>query len=159
MEHPALSEAPAGSVNPEGEADIFGRYVRRRLESWGENYSLHRDMEWLGYSSKNLLQVLIEHKGEMPGRPQGYKPLEVNREAEMIELIVSGMARKQVPIACVLRAYYCGRGRRKVERLETANLLLTIAGQRPVSPRHYLILHDIGFAEVRGVLRGFALSG
>lgn len=142
----------------EGERDIFGEYVRRRLEHWGEVFSLHRDVEWLGYASKNMLQVLIEHKGEMPARAQGYKPLEVDNDAEFIERVVSSMARKQTPVACVLRAYYCGRGRRKVERFETANLLLATAGEKTISQRHYLVLHDLGFAEVRGVVRGMAIA-
>lgn len=145
-------------ADAEGGCDVFGEYVRRRLTHWGEVYSLHRDVEWLGFSSKNLLQVLIEHKGYMPGKPQGFKPLEVDQDAETIELIVAGMVRKQAPIACVLRAYYCGRGRKKVERFETANMLLANLGHRPVSVRHYQVLHDVGFAEVRGVLRGMALA-
>ena len=142
----------------DGNQDLFGMYVRRRLEHWGETFSLHRDVEWLGYSSKNMLQVLIEHKGDMPGRTQGYKPLEVDRDAEFIETVVGGLARKQLPIAFVLRAYYCGRGRRKVERFETANLLLSAAGLRPISQKHYMVLHDVGFAEVRGVMRGVAIA-
>lgn len=142
----------------EGELDLFGAYVRRRLEHWGEVYGLHRDVEYLGYASKNLLQVLIDHRGELPGRTQGYKPLEVDQDAEAIELIVSGMARSQRPVACVLRAFYCGRGRKKIERWETANLLLSAAGERVISVRQYLALHDVGLAEVRGVLRGMAIA-
>lgn len=142
----------------EGELDVFGSYVRRRLERWGEDYSLHRDVEYLGFHSKNILQVLIEHRGELPGRATGYKPLEVDRDTQFIEEIVGSMARQQLPIACVLRAYYCGRGRRKIERWETANLLLATSGHRPISQRQYLVLHDLGFAEVRGVLRGLALA-
>ncbi|HEY4529365.1 MAG TPA: hypothetical protein VIG97_03400 [Luteimonas sp.] len=142
----------------EGELDVFGEYVRRRLEHWGEQYCLHRNMEYLGFHSKNMLQVLIEHRGDMPGRVQGYKPLEVDQEAQFVEEIVASMAKAQASVACVLRAYYCGRGRRKVERWETANMLLTTCGQRAISQRHYLVLHDLGFAEVRGVLRGLALA-
>jgi len=48
--------------------DTFGEYVRSRLEHWGGEYALHRDCEYLGFQSRNLLAVLIEHRGDMPGR-------------------------------------------------------------------------------------------
>src|SRR5688500_675293 len=107
-----------------GEVDTFGMYVRRRLDHWGSVFSLARDCEYLGHNSKNMLQILIEHKGEMPGRVQGFKPLEVDQEAMQIEMIVTDIAREQKRLACVLRAYYAGSGRRKVERYETALLLI-----------------------------------
>lgn len=139
-----------------GTVDLFGAYVRDRLDDWGSEFALHRDCDYLGHFSRNMLQVLIDHKGEMPPRATGFKPLEVSAMAMQIEDIVGDIARSQVVIACVLRAYYCGRGRRKVERWETANLLITHAGGKMVSQRHYLTLHDIGFATVRGVLTGMA---
>lgn len=106
-----------------------------------------------------MLQVLIEHKGEMPGRATGFKPLEMDMQALQIEMIVSDMAvQGQRAITCVLRAYYCGQGRRKVERWETANLLLANAEFPMVSQRHYLTLHDVGFAHVRGVLTGMSMA-
>lgn len=141
-----------------GEIDTFGAYVRARLDHWGREFLLARDMDYLGHQSKNILQVLIEHKGEMPGRMTGFKPLEVDQDAHQIELIVTDIAREQKPLACVLRAYYCGSGRRKVERWETANLLLVHVGARPVSVRQYLSMHDLGFAQVRGVLTGMAIA-
>lgn len=109
------------------QTDTFGAYVSARLEEWGREFALHRDCEYLGHQSQNMLQVLIDHKGEMPARPTGFKPLEVSQPAHMIELIVSRIAREQVDIACVLRAYYCGSGRKKVERYETALLLIANA--------------------------------
>src|SRR3546814_2116394 len=67
------------------QVDTFGVYVRDRLDEWGREFSLSRDCEYLGYQSKNMLQVLIEHKGEMPGKTQGYKPLSVSRTALEVE--------------------------------------------------------------------------
>ncbi len=48
--------------------DTFGVYVRAELEHWGEEFALHRDCAYLGHVSKNMLQVLIDHRGEMPPR-------------------------------------------------------------------------------------------
>ena len=139
-----------------GSVDTFGVYVRHRLEHWGTEFALARDCDYLGHQSKNMLQVLIEHRGEMPGRVQGFKPLEVSLDALQIEQVVTDIARGQVHIACVLRAYYCGRGRRSIERHETANLLLTSCGHKAVNRTRYLAMHDIGFAQVRGYLVGIA---
>lgn len=107
--------------------DTLGPYVRRRLERWGEEFALSRDCEYLGHQSKNVLQVLIDHKGEMPARAVGFKPLEVDAEALQIEQIVTEIAKERLRIACALRAYWCGMGRRKVERYETALLLISTA--------------------------------
>ena len=139
-----------------GEIDSFGEYTRERLDEWGREFALARDCEYLGHQSKNMLQVLIEHKGEMPAKATGYKPLEVLRTAQEIEDIVADIARDQLVIACVLRGMYCGQGRRKVERWETANLLIANMGLKVVTQRHYLTLHDIGVATVRGALIGIA---
>lgn len=141
-----------------GQVDTFGVYVRDRLDEWGNEFALHRDCEYLGHATKNMLQILIDHKGEMPPPNVGYKPLEVLETALVIERIVSDISRESRAVACVLRAYYCGMGRRKVERWETANLLITYTGGKVVSQRHYLTLHDLGVAEVRGALRGIALA-
>lgn len=140
------------------QVDTFGCYVRARLEGWGREFALHRDCEHLGYASRNLLQVLIDHRGEMPPPNVGFKPLTVDEDALQVERIVSDIARDNTVLACVLRAYYCGRGRRKVERWETANLLATTAGHKPVSQRYFLTLVDVGEAMVSGVLRGMALA-
>ncbi len=140
------------------QTDTFGVYVRDRLDEWGQEFALCRDCEYLGHASKNMLQVLIDHKGEMPPANVGYKPLEVLETALVIERIVTDIARENRVLACVLRAYYCGSGRRKVERWETANLLIAYTGGKVISQRHYLTLHDVAFAEVRGTLRGIALA-
>lgn len=137
------------------QTDVFGAYVRTRLEEWGREFALHRDCEYLGHMSKNLLQILIDHKGELP-RGGGYKPLEVSAKAMQIEDIVADLARSNLVQACVLRAYYCGTGRRKTERWFTANQLIAYTGGRPVSERHYSTLHGLAVAHVRGFLTGLA---
>lgn len=137
-----------------GQVDTFGAYVRTRLEDWGREFALHRDCEYLGHQAVNMLQVLIDHKGEMPPRNTGLKPLECGLEALRVEQVVTEIARGQRQVACVLRAYYCGSGRRKVERWETANLLIAYAGLGVVNQRQYLNLHEIGFDMVREKLSG-----
>lgn len=140
------------------QVDTFGAYVRAELEHWGREFALHRDLDYLGHHSKNILQVLIEHKGDMPGRAQGYKPMESDSRAQMIEDIVACISRHNVAMACSLRAYYCGQGRKKVERFETAILLMANCGQRAVANRQYLSLVELGFQRVRGWLEGSALA-
>lgn len=140
------------------QVDTFGAYVRAELEHWGREFALHRDCDYLGHQSKNLLAVLIEHKGDMPGRAQGYKPLESDSRAQMIEDIVSSIARDNVAMACALRGYHCGIGRRKVERFETAIMLMANCGNAPVSARQYLLLVELGFQRVRGWIEGQAIA-
>ncbi|MCO7468856.1 hypothetical protein NJG16_02105 [Stenotrophomonas maltophilia] len=138
------------------QTDYFGAYVRGELEHWGREFALHRDCEYIGHQSKNLLAVLMEHH-EMPGRAQGYKPMETDPRAQAIEDIVTDIARTDVSLACVLRGYYCGSGRRKEERWEQARQLLQLMGQRPVSVRQYLSMVELGFQRVRGRLEGSAM--
>jgi len=140
------------------QVDTFGAYVRAELEHWGRQYALHRDCDYLGHQSKNVLAVLIEHKGDMPGRAQGYKPLESDSRAQIVEDIVSSIARDNVAMACALRAYHCGKGRRKVERFETAIMLMANCGHRAVSNRQYLSLVEMGFQRVRGWIEGLAIA-
>jgi hypothetical protein len=139
------------------QVDTFGVYVRRELEYWGQAYALHRECDYLGPPPKNLLAVLIEHQGDMPGRSQGYKPLGSDCRAQFIEDVVAGISRDNGQIACSLRAYYCGRGRKKVERYETVIQLLSKCGHPPVSVRQYLALVELGFQRVRGTLEGVTL--
>ena len=140
------------------QVDTFGTYVRHRLERWGEVFALSRDCDHLGYGRQSVLQRLIDHKGELPPPVTGFKPMEVDDEAMQIEIIIGDMAREQTALACVMRGFYCGQGRRKVERWETANLLIAYTGGKPISVRHYLTMHEVGFAQVRGVLTGIALA-
>jgi hypothetical protein len=136
--------------------DTMGPYVRRRLDAWGDEYALHRDCEYLGYASKSRMQILFEHGGEMPPRPTGFKPVEINLEAQQIEDIVAEIGRHNHVMAIVLRAYYCGQGRRKVERWETANLLLANAKQRMLSQDSYMDVARRGEDRVYGLLLGTA---
>ncbi|XQA74617.1 hypothetical protein ACM9XA_03510 [Xanthomonas sacchari] len=139
-----------------GQVDTFGLYVRAELEHWGREFALHRDYDYLGHVSKNMLQILIEHRGEMPPPNVGYKPLEIDLRAKRIEDIVADIARSNLPMACVLRAYYCGMGRRKVERYETAQMLLANAGESCMHVKAYLELAKRGEDRVYGVLAGMA---
>lgn len=123
--------------------DTFGAYVRRRLEHWGEEFALCRDVEYLGYGRKNILRILMEHKG-MPGRATGFKPIETDALAQQIENVIADLAREQPASAQVMRAYYCGSGRRGVERYETALLLLAAMDQKAVSLRQYHGLKAVG---------------
>lgn len=138
------------------QVDTFGVYVRARLDGWGREFAMHRDQNWLGYASRNMLQVLIDHKGEMPPPNVGFKPMEVDRDAHEVELMVTDIARSNMPMACVLRAYYCGSGRRNNERWETANLLLATTGQKVMSLKAYKVMHQLGFERIRGQLEGIA---
>jgi hypothetical protein len=134
------------------QTNIFGEYVEDRLSGWGREFALHRDCEYLGHQSKNMLQVLIEHKGEMPSRPTGFKPLECCPLALQVEFIVTELASPygagKADAAKVLRAWYAGRGRVSYERLETACELIG----RKISRAQYRTLHAIGFAHVEGAL-------
>lgn len=122
----------------------FARYVRRRLDDWGHEFWLGRDLEPLGHRSKDMLQVLIEHKGQMPPPQQGWKPdVNVTPLGWQTECIVTAIHREAPLLACVLRAYYCGSGRRGVERYEIAQEL---SGQQ-FSRRTYFNRHDLAFAE------------
>ena len=136
------------------QVDTFGVYVRARLEGWGREFALHRDCEYLGHASRNMLQVLIDHRGEMPPPNVGFKPLTVDEDALQVERIVSDIARENTVLACVLRAYYCGRGRRKVERWETANLLIANAGYPVVRQRAFLEMAAVGAEMVGEVVYG-----
>lgn len=138
------------------QVDTFGAYVRTRLEEWGTTFALHRDREYLGHRSKNQLQVLIEHGGEMPPRVAGFRPLEIPPAPGQIEDVVQEIARFNLTRAVVLRAYYCGLGRRGVERFETANEMLAEIDLPSISRTKYFSEVDLGVAEVRGVLLGLA---
>lgn len=130
----------------------FDAYVRRRLESWGREFALHRDFELLGHRSKDMLQVLIEHKGEMPPRNVGFRPLTIPPLEMQVEDIVHDIHRDAPNLAMVLRAYYCGQGRQGIERRETAVRLLG----REIGRRQYFTLHDLGFHRVCGALSALA---
>lgn len=130
----------------------FDVYVRRRLESWGREFRLDRDFELLGHRSKDILQVLIEHKGEMPPKSIGYKPFRVPDLEMQIEDIVHDIHRDAKHLAIVLRAYYCGSGRQSFERREIAEAMLG----RKIGRQQYFGYHECGFQRVAGTLSALA---
>jgi hypothetical protein len=99
-----------------------------------------------------MLQVLIEHRGEMPPRPKGFRPLTIPPLEMLVEDIVHDVHRDAPHLSAVLRAYYCGRGRQSVERLEAA---VELVG-RKLSRREYYAYHDLGFQRVAGALSALA---
>jgi hypothetical protein len=127
----------------------FEGYVEARLAEWGSEFALHRDCEYLGHQSKNMLQVLIEHKGEMPARPTGFKPLDIKHSALQVEYAVHELGIMNKAAASVLRAWYCGRGRIRVERLEIAQELI---GHK-LTRGQYQNYRDVGFAYVAACLK------
>ncbi len=142
-----------------GQVDTFGVYVRGRLEEWGREFALHRDCEYLGHRSKDMLQVLVEHRGELPPAVTGFKPLEIPPMAQQIEDIVRDIARYNVERACILRGFYCGMGRKGFERLEVTKGLIRRALESPryeLSRPKFFAEEELGRAEVRGVLAGIA---
>ena len=139
------------------QVDTFGLYARAELEHWGREFALHRDCEYLGHQSKNLLAVLMEHH-EMPSRAQGYKPLETDLRAQKVEDLVMHIARTNVEMAVVLRAYFCGMGRRKVERWETCNMLLANMKAKMITVNAYLEIARRGEDRIRGMLEGAAAA-
>ena len=122
--------------------------VASMLDDWGREFAMHRDCEYLGHQSKNMLQVLIEHRGEMPARPTGFKPVEINPDALLVERAVTDIARADILMAHCLRAYHCGFGRRRNERFHQANELLARHHKR-VTRSQYMDLVRRGFDEVR----------
>lgn len=138
-----------------GQVDLFREYVKQRLDDWGDCFALHKDCEYLGHRSKNMLQVLVEHRGEIPARPRGFKPLEVPLLELEVEQIVSAISRENARMACALRAHFCGQGRRKVERYQQACELIKMVegpGSRPPSVRQHFSLIQEGVDRVSASL-------
>lgn len=123
---------------------LIDEYWERRLDAWGREFALHRDYEILGHRSKDMLQVLIEHRGEMPPHAIGFKPLEVPPLEMEVEDAVRRVHAWDADLAGVLRAYYCGRGRKSVERLETAQQLLG----RKLRVQQFYALRDCAYSAV-----------
>jgi len=143
------------------QVDTFGVYVKARLEAWGREFALHRDCEYMGHRSKDMLQVLIEHKGDLPPKATGFKPLETDPLAQQIEDIVRDIARHNLERACVLRGFYCGLGRKGVERLEVTQNMVRRAAENPgyrLSRPKFFAEEEIGRAEVRGFLSALAIA-
>ena len=130
----------------------FETYVRRRLDAWGEEFRLDRDADFLGFPTKNMLQVLRDHRGEIPERTQGYKPLLIPPLEWQTETIVHDLHHANAHLASTLRAYYCGRGRVSVERLECLEGMLG----RSIGKRAFFTYHDLGFQWVTGAMYALA---
>lgn len=127
----------------------FDAYVARRLDSWGREFALDREFAWLGHSPKNILQIIIEHKGQIPRREGGYRPeVTIPPNEWQIECVVEQIHRDAPTLAAVLRAYYCGWGRQGIERRAIAEQLL----KRKMIRGHYFLYHDQGFHRVAGAL-------
>ena len=126
----------------------FDAYVRRRLDAWGTEFRLDRQADFLGFPSKNMLQVLHEHRGEIPERTAGRPPLLIPPLEWQTETIVHDMHGACPHLAATLRAYYCGSGRVGVERLVTLEIML----DRPVGKRAFFTYHDMAFQWVTGAL-------
>lgn len=127
----------------------FDDYVRHRLLAWGKEFRLDREFYGLGHKSKDMLQVLIEHKGEMPPRVTGYKPLTIPPLEMEVEDIVHDMHAAKPVFAVVVRAFYCGSGRQGHERREAAEKIL----RTRISRGQYYEAHDAGFRWIEGNLR------
>ena len=137
------------SANPTGS---FDAYVRQRLRDWGHEFMLERSIDELGFNGKNMIAVLMEHHGEMPSKPTGYKPMTLPEMEWQIECIVREIHRDLPHLSIVLRAYYCGSGRIATERKELAEELIG----KPLSRRVYYTYHDLAFNRVAGTLLGIA---
>lgn len=133
---------------------ITEKTVRSRLDLWGREFAYSRALVSLGHRSKDMLQVLIEHRGEMPPKVTGYKPEEVDLRAMEIEDMVATIGRESARMAWIMRAYFCGSGRRGVERFELAKALcLAYEGvEIALKPRGYYQAVEFGVNRVWGML-------
>jgi hypothetical protein len=131
------------------EAREFEEYVKAFLEVWGAEYTLGRDLEMLGHQSKNMLYDLEKFGGTIP-RVTGTKPEAYQQDAWVVEQAVAELAKEAPQIAWSLRAMWCGRGRRGVERYELAKALCGCS----FSKSEFYLRCQLGFAHVaRFILR------
>lgn len=61
----------------------------RRLQGWASEYGGSR-YENVGWSGRNLIQTLIEHKGFVPNSA-GYVPIPIRSAADEVEAVVRDM--------------------------------------------------------------------
>ena len=125
----------------------FDAYVRMRLDAWGREFRLDRDVARLGFSSQNALKSLIDFRGKVP-KATGYKPESVDPLAMQIEDVIRGMHIIDRLTGCVMRAYYCGSGRVGVERRIQAGELF---GSK-IAHNRYFNAHKRGFGFVGSAL-------
>lgn len=119
-----------------------------RLDEWGRFCLSDRGPSSLDFPAKNMLQVVIDHRGEMPAPTVGYKPEVYPPEAWEIETIVSDLYKSDRVLACVLRAAFCTRGRLRVERKEWAEWL----AKTTFSRRQFMALYGTAVERVRETL-------
>lgn len=120
-------------------------YVTARLNAWGREFALERYDE---PHEHTLLYLLVKFGGEIPRLEGGRAPESVNDEAWQIERLIAVMHSERPVEASVLRAYYGGRGRHKVERRSQAQELAACR----IGEREYFAAHDRGFAWLCGAL-------
>ena len=127
------------------QTDLFGMYVEERLQAWGREFAYHRDKYRAGGYGRNSLDF----------GPIGSGP-EPDCEALLIEDIVRGMMKAgERSAGWALRAYYCGSGRRSVERLDVYRALI---GRRCGKKTYYAQI-DTGRIWVRHELMAECRTG
>lgn len=127
--------------------DILKEVTKVRLEQWGLEYALDRDVTGTGYSSTNILHKMMRHG--MVARGINH---ETAADAQEIELIVTQLARRDMRVVCCLRGYFCGSMRRKVERFDQALGLAAKHHIKRFSLRTYLYDVELGSSLVRMAL-------
>lgn len=120
-------------------------YLVARLNAWGREFALERFDE---PHEHTLLYLLIKFGGEIPRLEGGRAPESVNEEAWQMERLVALMHTERPIEASVIRAYYGGHGRHKVERRQAAEML---AGMK-ITAQQYFAAHDRGFMWLCGAL-------
>lgn len=138
--------APVRAAVARALPDPLVAIVEARLSAWGREFSLRDAMG--DPSSVSPLWVLLKFGGVSPRGAGGRPPLHVDSAAWEIERIVAAMYRIRPVDASVLRAYYGGSGRQKVERRALAEQL---SGQR-ISERDYFKALDRGRSWILGAL-------
>jgi hypothetical protein len=79
--------------------------LQERLKNWAREYGGGR-YEHISWNGRNLLQVLIDHKGEVPDA-RGYVPVPIKTAADDVEEIVKTMQNGgRFRIAMVLRCEF-----------------------------------------------------
>lgn len=134
--------------------DPMGVWVDARLAAWGREFRVWtrgpagETCAGAVWPPVSPLWVLLKFGGVSPRGTGGRPPVHVDEEAWVIERIVADMFRVRPVEACVLRAYYGGDGRQKVERRQLAERL---SGVR-LSAQAYFAARDRGVAWVMGAL-------
>lgn len=131
--------------------DSRTKEAQDRLKHWGSEFRIRELDPRLGHRSKDMLQILIEHKGEMPPPVTGYKPEEVDVAAMEIEDLVRVIFEECPRAALILRAYYCGSGRKGVERLELARYLIFRVTGSPIAMDRMSFFQAVAAGEARVV--------